>query len=799
MKISHRLIASAAFSSAGLLAIACVSFLAVTSIRDDLLGLTTRATPLQNKTHETQERTERLMANLLRMTLVSSAADAERLAQAARTETAELQRLQGELRQLDASSSSDMAGFEKATQSIAGAVDRRLEDEARYRTETASAAQALQQAEQAVAATRQGAGEIEKDAIRATDAAQEQSRRLAEMLKQHLAADSRLKQMALLTSEVGAVAQASRLPTVRAEVRAAAAALQQVEAGGETAPVLAQVKVAAAEIQDMFLHESKGLVALREAALRPGGAADADYGRQRARILDAIDKQSQSLAEAVDEIELKSVKQRQLLEEALKLRNEPGGVIVLSQSASLAVREAVAALRLLMLADTPDDAAKVYAGFRLLSERLAEDIQQVRAGMLRLKKPQLAQQAEAALQAMERVKASGAKVSESRLKLLASRARTDEALNQLKIMANARAEAGAQQVKSIAMRQSEVVQAVSERVRTALWFIALASGLIIIAAVIINARTITTVRSRLDMAVAVAETVSRGELRAVAVPAGQDETTRLIGALRAMVDILTGTVTHIRDSAQSIETGTSEIAHGNLDLSERTEQQAAGLQTTASAMLALSRSVNQNAEGARAASALAAAANDSASEGGNLVAEMVTNMDQIHGASQQVRDIVGVIENIAFRTNLLALNAAVEAAQAGTHGQGFAVVAHEVRELARQAGTAAQDIKALITNTVERIELGHHRAEVAGKAMLDIVDQTLRVNQHVSAIADATMTQATSIDQLRMELQRLEGLTQQNAALAEETSAATHALRGQAEELNTAIAVFKVAHPEQTS
>lgn len=793
MKISHRLIGSAAFSSAGLLVIAAVSYFAVTSIQLDLVGLTSRASPLQSKAHEAQERTERLMGSLLRLTLVANPADARRLAQSVRDETAALRRLQEEIRRIDPASVTDVEDFERAAQSISLAVDKRLGDEAKYRAETEAAAAALQQAEQAAAAARQGVNELEKDAMRASDAAQEQSRRLAEAMKQILSADSRLKHIAVLISEVGAVSQTTRVPTLRAEARAAAAAVQQIDGEGEGAAALRGVKSSVAEIQDQIVREGTGLIALREAVLRGGPDAEAAYARQRSRTVDTLDQQSQRLSAAIDDLELKAVKQRQTLDESLKVRNEPGGVIVVSQSVSLGIREAVAALRLLMLTENADDAKKAYGEFSRLTDLLLEHIGQMRAGTARLKRPQLAQQTETALQAMGLVKVSGKKVSESRLMLLESQARTTAALAQLKTLAAARAESSMQQVKTIGERQQEVVQAVDARVRTALIFIAAAAGLIIAASVILNARTIATVRRRLGQAVEVADAVSRGELQAVPVPAENDETTQLIASLRSMVDILTGSVGHIRSAAQSIESGTAEITKGNLDLSARTELQASGLQATASAVLDLSDSVKKNADTARSATELAAAASDSAAAGGELVAEVVTTMDRIHEASRQVSEIVGVIENIAFRTNLLALNAAVEAAQAGVHGHGFAVVANEVRDLASKSGVAAKEIKALISDTVARIEVGHKRAEIAGSAMLEIVSQAHEVSGHVASISDATGRQAAAIEQVRYAVQRLEALTQQNAALAEQTSAATGVLRSQATELTAAVSVFRLA------
>lgn len=792
MKISHRLMGSAIFSALGLIAIASVSYFAVTSIQSDLLGLTARATPLQNKTHETLERTERLVGLLLKLTLVQDSAEARRVAAGARNEIEAIKRLQVDIRSLDPESASDVADFESATATIARTVEKRLSDEQAYRSQTELAGTALQQAEQGIAGIRQNVNGLEKEAIRAADTAQEANRRLANAMKQTLSAESRLKAIAVLVSEVGAVTSAARLPTTRAEAQAAISAVQQLESEAAVATTLQAVKVATNGMMDMFAKETSGLLALRAAVL--GGKADANaaYARQRTRIVDTLDQQSQRLAAATEDLELQALKQRQNLEAALKVRNEPGGVISVSQTVSMDIREMVAALRLLMLASSSDEAKSVYAGFQELTERLISNMSLMRAGMTKIGRQTLTQQLDSALRAMESVKENGEKVLTSKLSLLSSQANTAAAMNELKGVAATRSDTGTRQVKTITERQNSIVQAVDERVNSALLFIAITSVAIMTATSLLAARTIATVRNRLDQAVQVAETVSRGELSLVPPTAGSDETTRLLAALRLMVGTLTSTVSHIRTSALSIDTGTAEITKGNHDLSVRTEWQASRLQATASAVQQLAALVQNNAGTAKFATTLATTSSDVAAVGGTLVSEVIVTMDQIHRASSQIREIIAVIENIAFRTNLLALNAAVEAAQAGSHGRGFAVVANEVRELAHQSAVAAKEIKALIISTVEQIEVGHKRVEVAGKTMLQIVGQTRQVADQVSSIASATEEQADAIDQVRSAVLQLDELTQQNAALAEQTSAATTSLNSQARELTVAIAVFRL-------
>ena len=311
-----------------------------------------------------------------------------------------------------------------------------------------------------------------------------------------------------------------------------------------------------------------------------------------------------------------------------------------------------------------------------------------------------------------------------------------------------------------------------------------------------SAAAVTITRSitgPIGRAVQVATTVAAGDLRSRIVVDGQDETAQLLRALSGMNDSLSRIVGQVRASSDSIATGSAQIATGNADLSQRTEEQASNLQQTAASMEQLSGTVKTSAETAGHASQLAAGASAAAVKGGEMVATVVQTMRDIAVSSKKIADIIGVIDGIAFQTNILALNAAVEAARAGEQGRGFAVVASEVRSLAGRSAEAAREIKSLIGASVERVEAGARQVDVAGTSMADIVAQVQRVSQLISELSHGAGEQSTGIAQVGDAVSQLDQVTQQNAALVEESAAAAESLKNQAENLADAVRVFKLA------
>jgi methyl-accepting chemotaxis protein len=297
----------------------------------------------------------------------------------------------------------------------------------------------------------------------------------------------------------------------------------------------------------------------------------------------------------------------------------------------------------------------------------------------------------------------------------------------------------------------------------------------------------------LGRAVAAAGRVADGDLSQPIHADSRDETGQLLNALDRMQQSLAATVGLVRGNAESVATASAQIAQGNQDLSQRTEEQASALQQTAASMEELSTTVNQNTDNARQANQLAQSASSVAVQGGQVVTQVVDTMKGINDSSKKIADIISVIDGIAFQTNILALNAAVEAARAGEQGRGFAVVASEVRSLAQRSAEAAKEIKGLINASVERVERGTVLVDQAGITMTEVVTSIKRVTDIMAEISSASVQQSSGVSQVGEAVAQMDQTTQQNAALVEQSAAAAESLRGQAQELVRAVAVFNLA------
>lgn len=305
-------------------------------------------------------------------------------------------------------------------------------------------------------------------------------------------------------------------------------------------------------------------------------------------------------------------------------------------------------------------------------------------------------------------------------------------------------------------------------------------------------RTTASITQPIGRAVVVAERIARGDLTSQVEVRIHDETGRLLEAIAAMQDRLRSVVGEISQTAESIQVASAEVASGNLDLSQRTEQAATNLQGAASALSDLTGTVSQSAGAARQANTLAASASEVAKRGGEVVLQVVRTMDEISTSSKKIADIIGVIDGIAFQTNILALNAAVEAARAGEQGRGFAVVASEVRNLAVRSATAAREIKALIGTSVERVQVGNSLASHAGQTIYELVQSVQRVSDIMGEITSASEEQSQRIGMVSYSMEQLDAVTQQNAALVEEGTAAADSLQDQAGKLTQMVRTFRL-------
>ena len=339
--------------------------------------------------------------------------------------------------------------------------------------------------------------------------------------------------------------------------------------------------------------------------------------------------------------------------------------------------------------------------------------------------------------------------------------------------------------------QSVIDESRRDTQRQVLW-IATVAGIALVLSALFSRTMIRKLTHPLHVGIGIAQAISAGNLSAARRVPGEDETAQLLNALADMTDSLHRVVGQVRSSSDAVQSRSSEIALGNGDLSARTAQTTENLKRTAASVEQLAATVRKTADSARQANDVSTAASEVAQKGGVLVDQVVTTMRHIEASSEQINDIIGVIDSIAFQTNILALNAAVEAARAGEQGRGFAVVAGEVRNLAMRSADAAREIKGLIHGSVSNVRDGASLVESTGATMREIVEQVGHVSTLIAQISAASTLQAAEIDQVQNAVHLLDTMTQQNRVLVEQSAAASEAMQEQAVALSGAVGVFRL-------
>jgi methyl-accepting chemotaxis protein-1 (serine sensor receptor) len=444
----------------------------------------------------------------------------------------------------------------------------------------------------------------------------------------------------------------------------------------------------------------------------------------------------------------------------------------------------------LLRGQQPDQLDKYWAAFQQQEQAVAASVTRVSQGLAQAQAdPNLQTNAQAFLVAHQQMAAGYRKGFEA---FKAADFNHQEGDNAVKGMDRDPSKLLDQLVEGIAKATDDIEQQATARAQRAF---AISVGAMLACAALGIGVAVWISRSTvqpLEAAVDFANRVARGDLTSSVHATGSDEVAQLRHALRDMQAALAGIVAQVRQNADHLASASQQIASGNLDLSQRTEEQASALQQQAASMDQLGATVQTNAEHANQASLMAAQASSVAAKGGQAVADVVATMREISTSSQQIGDIIGVIDGIAFQTNILALNAAVEAARAGEAGRGFAVVAAEVRNLAGRSAAAAQEIKALINKSLQRVEAGSQQVDIAGHTMADVVASIERVTDIVRHIDTASGEQSAGVSQVGQAITQLDQTTQQNAALVEEMAAAADKLKSQALELVGAVSVFKL-------
>jgi methyl-accepting chemotaxis protein len=793
MKISRKLVICAMATSTGLVVVAGIGTLSITSIQSKLQNLTSRATPMQAKTLEVQERYERILGTMFKLGVAASADEAAKLASGIDVDLKDVDRLNGELRALDPAAARDPAEFRRARTQIAEAVSRKIGQAAAYRSQTDAIKGVVQQADASIATARSGISALEVDATRAAESGQRSSDELGATIKALLSIQTRLKDVSVLIAEADAVTNRFRLSPLRERMKAQADGIQQVGGTKNGDTMVREARTVAAFLFDAFNRDAGGLVSLRADVLSGKKEAEAGYQNARKSMLESVADLLDKIGGAVDSLEGQIAKQRQVLQASSRFRADALATIALSNEISVDVKELVSGIRLLMLAATRAEVDRAHTDLKLGDKRLQANIEHLRTGLAKMAKEALSRNAAAAAGALTSVAGAIERVAQSRLAVIESETAVGVVIQKLKTVAAEQSEAGEKQIKGITQRQAETVAAVNGEVERALFMLLAVSLVVIAASVALSIGTMRSIARPLREAVDVANAVAAGDLTSRIEVTSQDEIGQLLQALKTMNENLVNLIGDVRSNADTIAAASQQIAAGNTDLSRRTEKQASSLEETAGSMEELTSTVKQNAKNAKHANQLAVGASEVAVKGGTVVGQVVGTMASINDSSKKIADIISVIDAIAFQTRILALNAAVEAARAGEQGRGFAVVAAEVRNLAQRSAAAAKEIKELISDSVEKVGHGTKLVDEAGRTMEEIVSSVKRVTDIMSEITAASQEQSTEIEQVNQAITQMDQATQQNAALVEEAAAAAESMQKQAQSLAQAVTVFKLA------
>ena len=463
--------------------------------------------------------------------------------------------------------------------------------------------------------------------------------------------------------------------------------------------------------------------------------------------------------------------------------------VVIAADIKAVNNEVAQALRNLFIVSDPDDIKAQY-------DVIAGSSKRTNANMEKLEQTINTEAGKAALAKLKQARADYRKPRDTVIELLKAN-RTEEAKIALLLDLRPKQAAYMERLDDMVKLQDSLMKEAGGTVGAAVQNTKVAVASLLAAAVVLAFGMafwiIRSVTRPIDEAVAIARGVSAGNLAMEFRADGTTETGLLLGALHQMKTRLASIVGDVRGNAEGVASASAQISQGNNDLSGRTEQQASALQQTAASMEQLSATVRQNADNASQADQLARSASTVAIQGGEVVGQVVETMKDINDSSKKVADIIGVIDSIAFQTNILALNAAVEAARAGEQGRGFAVVASEVRSLAQRSAEAAKEIKTLIAASVDRVDQGTALVDRAGVTMREVVASIRRVTDIVAEISAASTEQSSGVAQIGAAVSQLDQATQQNAALVEESAAAAESLRSQAHRLVDTVAVFRLA------
>ncbi|MFK7966623.1 MAG: methyl-accepting chemotaxis protein [Burkholderiaceae bacterium] len=790
MKISHRLTALSAAGAIALALIGAVGLVGLSSVRDQFDILNSHAAPMKTASLQVAQNAELTASHLVSMSNANSAADVERHAGLA-AESIDALREHGQtLTQLDPDNPPDITPYVDSVARVKDLVSQQLGSVDSFEQAAALAREALKNSEKVVDDL---AGSVNFLAVQAGMSAGVANRTLDEASAHQLAATeiaSLVKDLEILAAETAGVSSKFRLGPLRERLSATADSLENVSIDSLAPEAIAAAKAAIPGLIKAFNDEQTGLFTLRENMFAEERSARGPYRKASGALLKNLRATTASLTSLKGDLQLKIVLAKQSITEAMSLNGGPASVTGLTRDLLVDTKRLQIELESLMRAEVSDviDPARESVNQRLQAlVSLSTDLLKALNDM---GEESMAQSAGTILASFRSVKTYVETVAAGKANLLVAQQALSAQIQALERVVERDRELGEQRVASVTEELSKATEKVNTQVSSSTWQIITIGALAIVGSILINSLMIRSIVSRLRQALTVAQSVSTGRLIKVPSSKQKDEISELLTALGTMVGMLDTSVSKIRQATINVTQGSVGISRGNTSLSERTEQQASHLTETASQMAQIKDDVNEGANAATKANELAQSARNAATQGSEVVGKAVRTMRTIEEGAEQISKIISAIDSIAFQTNILALNAAVEAARAGEQGRGFAVVAAEVRTLASQSKDSAAQIGKIIAGNVEQVGIGSALVNDAGQNMEAILHEVQRVSDLINDVSDSNQRQVDSISQINSAVSDLENMTQQNAALSQESSAEAVTLLEQSRSLEEAVSVF---------